>query len=205
MTTVRIKIPVWLDMIFSLPLLMYRRIRHGDSFRRIYLGDDTWALVSPQDYYQLADYNWYLAGNGKEFYAFRNAKVGPGKIKMVSMHRQIMNFPEGRIVDHRDNNTLDNRRPNLRIATYTQNAFNRAKVKTKTSSRYIGVYFEKATQRYTVKIRIGRGKRLWLGRFTSEIDAARAYDNAAKKYHKEFAVLNFPEKNAGETENVEGT
>ena len=110
---------------------------------------------------------------------------------MVSIHRQIMNFPEGRIVDHKDNNTLDNRRSNLRFATYSQNAFNRAKVKTKTSSRYIGVYFEKATGRWTVKIRTGRGKRLWLGRYDSEIDAAKAYDKAAMKYHSEFAKLNF--------------
>jgi hypothetical protein len=192
MTTVRIKIPVWLDMIFSLPLLLYRRFMYGDSFRRIYLGDDTWALVSPQDYYQLAGYNWYLAGNGKEFYAFRNEKVGPGKTKMVSMHRQIINPPDRLLVDHKDNNTLNNQRPNLRLATHSQNAFNRTKIKTKTSSRYIGVYFEKAKGRWTVKIRTGRGKRLWLGRFNSEIDAARAYDAAARKYHKEFAVLNFP-------------
>jgi hypothetical protein len=201
MATVRIKIPVWLDLFFSLPLLIYRRFRHGDPFRRIYLGDDKWALVSPKDYYQLADYNWYLAGNGKEFYAFRNVKIGPGKTKMVSMHRQIMQdelsakrytLKAKLVVDHKDNNTLNNQRPNLRLATHSQNAFNRAKIKTKTSSRYIGVYFEKATRRYTVKIRTGRGKRLWLGRFNSEIEAAEAYDAAARKYHKEFAVLNFP-------------
>ncbi len=194
MTTVRIKIPIWLDMIFSLPVLLCRFFRYGYTFRRIYLGEGVWTLVDTQDYYNLSNYNWYLSSNGSNFYAFRNAKIGPGKIKMVSMHRQIMNFPEGRLVDHKDNNTLDNRRPNLRVATYSQNAYNRAKIKAKTSSRYIGVYFEKATKRYTVKIRIGCGKRLWLGRFTSELAAARAYDKAARKYHKEFAVLNFPKE-----------
>ena len=191
MTTVRIKIPNLLDHIFTLPVLLFRFFRYGYTFRRIYLGENVWTIVDTRDYYQLNGYNWYLSSNGSNFYAFRNAKIGPGKIKMVSIHRQIMDFPEGRIVDHKDNNTLDNRRSNLRLATYSQNAFNRAKVKTKTSSRYIGVYFEKTTGRWTVKIRTGRGKRLWLGRYDSEIDAAKAYDKAAKKYHGEFAKLNF--------------
>jgi hypothetical protein len=189
-TTIRLKIPNWLDRIFAWPVTLYRRWKYGDPFRRIYLGDGVWTLVSPQDYYRLAGFNWYLASNGANFYAFRNVKVGPGKVKMVSMHRQIMNFPKGLLVDHKDNNTLDNRRPNLRIATHSQNAYNRAKIKTKTSSRYIGVYYERATGRWTVKIRV-KGERLWLGRFTSEIAAARAYDRAAKKYHGAFAKLNF--------------
>ncbi len=206
MTTVRIKVPNWLDLIFTLPVLLYRLCRFGGSFRRIYLGEGVWTIVSPQDYYRLADYNWYLSSNGTNFYAFRNAKVAPGKIKMVSMHRQIMQneldaagrklnpvpctlYPK-LVVDHKNNDTLDNRRNNLRIATHSQNAYNSKKVKTKTSSKYIGVYFEKATRRWTVKIRTN-GKRLWLGRFKSEITAAHTYDKAARKYHKEFAKLNF--------------
>ena len=207
MTAVRIKVPNWLDRIFTLPLLIYRLCRFGGSFRRIYLGEGVWTLVSPKDYYVLNDYNWYLSSNGTNFYAFRNAKIGPGKVKMVSMHRQIMqhelhaalgtpnaehnNLSNKLLIDHKNNDTLDNRKINLRLATHSQNAYNRKKIKTKTSSKYIGVYFEKATGRWTVKIRTN-GKRLWLGRFTSEIAAAKAYDKAAKKYHKEFAKLNFP-------------
>jgi len=192
MTTVRIKVPVWLDRIFTCPLILYRRLKYGDPFRRIYLGDGIWTLVSPQDYYPLSSFNWYLASNGQQFYAFTNVKIGLGKIKMVSMHRMIMNAPRHLIVDHKNGNTLDNRKTNLRFATRAQNAFNRQKVKTKTCSKYIGAYFEKRTGRWTVKIRVD-GKRLWLGRFNSELDAARAYDAAAKKYHGEFAKLNFPD------------
>ena len=105
-----------------------------------------------------------------------------------------MNFPEGFFVDHINNDSLDNRRANLRLATAVQNACNRKKISSETSSKHIGIYFEKRTGRWTAKIR-ANGKRLWLGRFTSEIDAAKAYDAAAQKYHGEFAQLNFPKEN----------
>lgn len=203
MTTLKFTIPNSLDRIITWPVLLCRFLKYGYTFRRIHLSDGLWTIVEPADYYKLNGFNWYLAGNGKQFYAFRNQKIAPGKTKMVSMHRQIMQSQLNAIrskidpklvVDHINGNPLDNRRANLRIATYSQNAYNRPKIKSKTSSKYIGVYFEKATRRYTVKIRVGKGRRLWLGRFTSEIDAARAYDAAAKKYHKEFAVLNFPKE-----------
>ena len=191
MAKIEIKIPDWLDKLCAWPVTWYRKRKFGHSYRRIHLGDDVWTLVEPHDYYLLNNFNWYLGGNGKEFYAFRNVKIAPGKTKMVSMHRQIMGFPEGLLVDHRNNNTLDNHRENLRPATHAQNAYNRPKIRTKTSSIYIGVYFEKRTGKWTAKIRVNV-KRLWLGRFDTEIEAARAYDLAAIKYHGEFARLNFP-------------
>ncbi|MFA5424164.1 MAG: HNH endonuclease [Phycisphaerae bacterium] len=205
-TTLRLKIPNCIDRLFAWPVLFYRRCKYGYTFRRIYLGEGVWTLVSPGDYYELSNYNWYISGNGKGFYAFTNIKIAPGKSKMQSMHRFIMQFEleaAGRklnpvpcplypklVVDHINNDPLDNRRANLRIATRAQNACNRQKIRTEKSSQYIGVYFEKRTGRYTVKIRI-KGKRLWLGRFTDELTAARAYDTAAKKHHGEFAKLNF--------------
>jgi len=111
----------------------------------------------------------------------------------VYMHRQILNARKGQIVDHKDRNSLDNRVDNLRFATYSQNARNKPKIKLNSSSRYVGVYFEKRYGRWTAQISV-EGKHLWLGRFDSEIEAAKAYDTAAKKYHGEFACLNFPER-----------
>ena len=55
----------------------------------------------------------------------------------------------------------------------------------------MGVCFCKQTGKWT-SIIVYNKKSIWLGRFDSEIAAAREYDEAAKKYYGEFARLNFP-------------
>jgi hypothetical protein len=128
-------------------------------------------------------------------------KKGPGKTRIEYMHRVIMQPEEGLIIDHRNRNTFDNRRDNLREATRSENVSNRAKRKN-TSSQYRGVTKDKRCGRYDGQITY-KGKRIRLGRFDNEIDAARAYDAAAKKYYGEFAVLNFPETDEENAENAE--
>jgi len=193
MTTIQIKVPNWLDKIFAWPVTAYRRWKYGFSFRKIYLGEGRFALVEPQDFYWLNNFHWYAEIKCKLIYAARNV-ISAGEKKIIfSMHREIMNFPDGRLVDHRNGNTLDNRRENLRLATRAQNNCNRRKTRSKTSSRFIGVCFHKLHQRWCADIR-HNGKKIWLGSFASEIDAARAYDEAVKKYHGEFARLNFSER-----------
>ena len=105
----------------------------------------------------------------------------------------IMNAPRGIFVDHKNGHSLDNCRSNLRLATRSQNMCNRPKIKSKTLSRFIGVSVDKRNGHYTSKIQI-HGKGIYLGSFKTEIDAARAHDEAAKKYHKDFARLNFQEE-----------
>jgi hypothetical protein len=107
-----------------------------------------------------------------------------------------MDAPADRLVDHRNNDGLDNRRDNLRLATRSQNMYNKLKTKSKTSSRFIGVSFDKSRRKWEARIYY-QGRKIWLGRFDSEIDAALAYDEAARKYHGEFARLNFPQGIAG--------
>jgi hypothetical protein len=185
-----ITVPNWLDRIFTWPLLTYRRLRFGYPFRRIHLTDGMFALVDPQDFYWLNNFDWFSKINRTSFYAVRFNNDLPKGPTMVSMHRQIMNFPKGLIVDHRNLDGLDNRRSNLRIATYSENNCNKAKRKN-TSSCFVGVCFDKRCRRWVAYIQMNR-KRIQLGYFDSEIDAARAYDRAAREYHKEFARLNFP-------------
>jgi hypothetical protein len=106
------------------------------------------------------------------------------------MHRQIIHIPEKMVCDHINRNGLDNRKANLRSATISQNLSNRPKRRTKTRSKYKGLEWDKTQRKWKARIQHNHRK-IYLGSFTSEINAARAYDQAAKLYHRKFAALNF--------------
>ncbi len=85
---------------------------------------------------------------------------------------------------------LDNQRHNLRAVTRTQNECNKPARKNK-SSKYKGVTWLKTLKKWQAKIKIG-GTKISLGYFPldQEIQAALAYNEAALKYHGQFAHLN---------------
>ena len=51
MTRIQIKIPIWIDLIFAWPAMIYRWIRHGYTFRKIPLGEGRFTIVEPRDFY----------------------------------------------------------------------------------------------------------------------------------------------------------
>jgi len=98
--------------------------------------------------------------------------------------------PEGMMWDHKDGNPKNNTSENIRAATMIQNTWNRSKIKRKCASDYKGVHWM-PKQGWGARITV-ENRRLWLGAYETEEEAARAYDKAALIHHGEFARLNFP-------------
>ena len=101
------------------------------------------------------------------------------------------------IIDHINGNRNDNRLSNLRLATPGENAYNVRKTDRITSSSYKGVYWDKSCDRWIVRVAKDQ-KTVYVGRFITELDAAKAYDIAAQELQGKFACLNFGPNNARE-------
>lgn len=141
------------------------------------------AFVDDEDYEYLNIWRWCVSGK-KIPYVATCQRINGVKITLL-MHRLIMNTPEGIEVDHIDHNGLNNQRNNLRNCTKSQNQMNR---KSTGKSKYLGVIIHK--NKYIFSLIKTNKKRIYLGHFKTEEEAALAYNKAAIKLHGEFAKLN---------------
>jgi hypothetical protein len=142
------------------------------------------ALVDDEDYERVSALKWHLSPTG-----YGAARTPRPERKLVQLHRFILNPPDDMQVDHINGNGLDCRRENMRLATHQQNQQNRPGEKRRLS-KYKGVWLDDRYRKpWRAQIKADR-TRYDLGRFASEDDAARAYNDAAKKLHGEFAWLN---------------
>lgn len=120
-------------------------------------------------------------------WSFHTGRYARGKVngKAILMHRLIAGFAGH--VDHINRDGLDNRRSNLRPASYSENAMNRD-INIRNAVGYKGV--RKNKEKYEARLGLN-GKRCSLGHFNSALEAAIAYDKAALNLHGEFAATNF--------------
>jgi len=141
------------------------------------------AIVDDDDFEHLSGYRWYQHSHGYAVHTYTEN----GKRVQLYMHRVIMK-PKSGVVDHRNRNPLDNRKKNLRCCTQRENAMNRVG---KTGVKYKGVsrYSKRYPNRWRANI-VVHYKQKWLGSFSSQEEAAEAYNKAAIIYFGEYAKLN---------------
>jgi hypothetical protein len=156
--------------------------------KRIPLTQGKYAIVDDEDYEQLCKIKWcYHVGNNPLYgYAVTNIGKRPNR-KQIRLHRFLLKPTASQMIDHKNGNTLDNRRSNIRICTRLQNSMNQ-KPRNGSKSSYKGVSFVKKSKRnpWLARIKINGNTKI-LGVFNNIEAAAEAFQKAEIKYRGEFA------------------
>ena len=159
-------------------------IRIGGRGNR-YTKDNPWRIIKTQ------------VKRGYEILSIR--KIGKTKKTFTALHRVMWTafngeIPENMTIDHINGDKRDNRLENLRLATWQQQSFNRPKQKRKSYSKYKGINYQKSSpNKPWLAFIFYNNKKIYLGHFATEVEAAKAYNDAAIKFFGEFAKLNIIE------------
>lgn len=158
--------------------------------KKVPLSRGLFAIVDDEDFDRVMGRTWSAEKSKVGWYAYTNLTGGKGKKHTSTrMHRFILNSKPREQVDHRDGNGLNNVRSNLRPASNTQNSRNSRKKPGK--NKFKGVYKDKRplSKPWMAHIKVNY-KRIFLGRWKTERQAAKAYNAAALEHFGEFAKLN---------------
>ena len=136
-------------------------------------------LFSEEDVFTALANTWTKASDGYAKRYYEKAVDGGRKRWVKYFHREVMNAKDGEIIDHINQDMLDNRRENLRVADKSLNALNTAKFKSSTG--YRGVTFSKQSGKYQANITIHK-KRYYLGSFDTAKEAGKSYLKAQEAY-----------------------
>lgn len=135
------------------------------------------AIIDAEDIPLVQGRSWFTMGAKHKRYAATRDGGAP-----KTLHRFLMNPPDGMHVDHINGDGLDNRRSNLRLATPRENTANSRRDIGR--SGYIGVQRAKYGNKFLAAMTIN------IGTFDTAEEAARAYDAKAVEVFGEFAMTN---------------
>jgi len=152
---------------------------------------NTFAKVDDEDFEILNTHKWYYSSARGKMYTSRNIRIN-GKRKRLYMHTAILGKVASKEIDHRNGDTLDNQRCNLRHCTHAENSQNR-KINANSTSGFKGVSWDNNNKKWKSRI-THNGKLIHLGLFPCLTKAVKCYTEAAKKYHGNFSS-NFNQEN----------
>lgn len=140
-----------------------------------------------EDYELIKDYCWRKIGGESEHQYIASTKDN-GSPLLLS--RLVTNCLENKnkVVDHKNHNTLDNRKSNLRITTQSFNGANKNKM-SNNKSGVSGVFYDKERKKWRVEIGLNY-KNHYIGRYDLFEDAVKARKDAEEKYFGEYSYEN---------------
>ena len=143
--------------------------------------------VDPSEYQKLLAHRWSCALKRGKPYLYRKGKVTEGDrakktIQFTYAVLDIKKLPKGKVIDHINGDTLDNRKENLRICSIQQNSYN----SNYTNKGHRGVHWDKENKKWKAAIRNG-GKNLNLGRFSDQKEAIDVYKTKSVELRGEFS------------------
>ena len=152
--------------------------------KKIRLTQGKVCLVDNENYQNLNRFKWFVSFERGRWYAGRQLLLKNGKQIILKMHRVILNAPVNIQCDHRNGNSLDNRKENLRLCTNRQNSQNKKYPYKNNKLQIKGVSARDKKFRAAIQV---NGKYLSLGYFNILGDADSAYRKAEEKYFGKFA------------------
>lgn len=154
--------------------------------KALILSNGNRALVDDDDADRIEKVRWHNSSHNPPYavsYIYRE-----GRRHQIYLHRFVMNAEPTEIVDHINRHRLDCRKQNLRIATDRENKINKYSLVGRSGFR--GVWPTHGGRGFQAMIKSG-SRRIYIGTFTTLLEAASAYDSAARMWFGKFAVLNF--------------
>lgn len=155
---------------------------------KIPLQNGEYAIVDKEDYERVSKYNWVLSNDSQN--TLRVTARNPALRRNVRLNHFVLKLDDRKrsIVIHKNKDKLDFRKENLEI-THEETGFYISGARQGSKSKYKGVGWYERDKKWQAMIMVN-GKAIYLGRYETEEEAARIYNNAALKHFGEHAFQN---------------